>query len=364
MTEYAARAAFHELLDLLRDADKTFVEGDREVADEVSAAEGYRYLTDALHAALEIYLRSDADRPAFVPIVGPTFKWGGDNSDAFYNFAPVSPDREYLIRAKRGDACYLSVCVYSGLDDGRWSTGIVSNLNDRDIDFDADGSFEISVARERPANARNWPPLADGANAMVTRDYHVDPVNGAPTVYSIETVPSLPPPAPLGDAEVAGRLRAVTNFLRELFAITPFSQPSAPNTIADVWAVPDATYGWAAKDADYAMGTFELADDEQLVVEGRSPACAYWGLHALEPVHAGRSTTGTSASASTASRQPTSPTVRGGSWSRPAIPDARTGCRRPGTAPACCSSAGSSPRRLPRPRPPESSPSDRFVMRL
>ena len=100
-------------------------------------AEGYRYLTDALHAAMEIYLRSDARRPAFVPIVGPTFKWGGDNSDAFYNFAPVSPDLEYRIRGKRGDAVYLSVCVYGGPDDGRWSTSIVSNLNDRDITFGA-----------------------------------------------------------------------------------------------------------------------------------------------------------------------------------------------------------------------------------
>ena len=211
MPDPLARAAYHELLDLLRDADATFVEGARAVTDEVSAAEGYRYLTDAMHAAMEIYLRSDARHPAFVPIVGPTFKWGGDNSDSFYNFAPVSPDLEYVVHGKRGDACYLSVCVYGGPDDGRWSTRIVSNLNDRDIDFDPDGSFDIAVARERPAGARNWLPLADDANAMITRDYHVDPVNGAPTLYDIEAIPAQPPPAPLGDREVAGRLRSVTN---------------------------------------------------------------------------------------------------------------------------------------------------------
>ena len=50
-----------------------------------------------------------------------------------------------------------------------------------------------------------------------------------------------------------------------------------------MWAVPDATYGWAAKDADYAMGTFDLADDEQLVIEGRSPECAYWGCMLWNP---------------------------------------------------------------------------------
>lgn len=283
MTEYLARTAYHELLDLMRDVDTTFVEGDRALTDEVSVAEGYRFLTDALHAALEIYLRSDAQRPAFVPIVGPTFKWGGDNSDAFYNFAPVAPDVEYRVRGKRGDAVYLSVCVYGGPDDGRWSTRIVSNLNDREIEFDADGSFEIAVSRTRPSGARNWLALADDANAMVTRDYHVDPVHGAPTVYAIDAIPASAAPAPLGDAEVASRLRSVTNFLRELLAITPLPDPATPNTIAEVWAVPEATYGWAAKDAHYAMGSFELADDERLVIAGSSPECAYWGAMLWNP---------------------------------------------------------------------------------
>jgi Protein of unknown function (DUF1214) len=283
MTEWAARAAFHELLDLLKDADKTFVEGDRALTDEVSVAEGYRYLTDALHAAMEIYLRSDALRPTLVPIVGPTFKWGGDNSDAFYNFAPISPAVAYVVRGKRGDAVYISVCIYGGPDDGRWSTRIVSNVSDRDLTFDADGRFEIVVSRERPADGRAWLELADDANAMITRDYHVDPVHGAPTVYDIEAIPNAAPPPPLRDAEVAARLHAVTNFLRELLAITPLPDPAEPNTIADVWGVPAATYGWAAKDAHYAMGSFDLGDDEQLVIEGRSPACAYWGCMLWNP---------------------------------------------------------------------------------
>ena len=82
---------------------------------------------------------------------------------------------------------------------------------------------------------------------------------------------------------MAARLRSVTNFLRELFAITPLPDPPERNTIGDVWAVPDSTYGWAAKDAHYAMGTFDLADDERLVIEGRSPTCAYWGCMLWNP---------------------------------------------------------------------------------
>ena len=179
MTEYLARAAYHELLDLMRDVDaQCSWKGIARVTDEVSVAEGYRFLTDALPRPVpEIYLRSDA-LPAFVPIVGPTFKWGGDNSDAFDNFAPVAPDLSTACTAKRGDAVYLSVCVYGGPDDGRWSTRIVSNLNDR----------EHRLRRRRELRDRRFPratgrraELARGSpttHAMVTRDYHIDPVHG------------------------------------------------------------------------------------------------------------------------------------------------------------------------------------------
>jgi hypothetical protein len=43
------------------------------------------------------------------------------------------------------------------------------------------------------------------------------------------------------------------------------------------------THGWAAGDAAYAMGSFELGDDQALVVRGRSPACAFWNLCLWNP---------------------------------------------------------------------------------
>ena len=38
------------------------------------------------------------------------------------------------------------------------------------------------------------------------------------------------------------------------------------------------TFGWAAGDAAYAMGSFDLADDDALVIAGRSPECAFWNI--------------------------------------------------------------------------------------
>ena len=77
---FATTAAFHELLDLIRNGDAAFLEGPRAV-DDLSALEGYRYLTEVLSVALDCFLWADTERPTIVPIVGPTRKFGGDNAD-------------------------------------------------------------------------------------------------------------------------------------------------------------------------------------------------------------------------------------------------------------------------------------------
>ena len=45
-------------------------------------------------------LWADTARPRFVEIVGPYKKWGGDNADAFYCFAPIDPARTYRVEAR------------------------------------------------------------------------------------------------------------------------------------------------------------------------------------------------------------------------------------------------------------------------
>jgi hypothetical protein len=116
---YATTAPFGELLDLLRESDQHFLAGPRAVGDEVSVVEGYRWLTEVLAVALDCYLWADADRPSMVPLVGPTRKFGGDNADALYHFAPLDPRRTYRLHGRRGDAVYLSLTVYGGPTDGR-----------------------------------------------------------------------------------------------------------------------------------------------------------------------------------------------------------------------------------------------------
>lgn len=292
--EYETGAAFHELLDLIKGADQAFLAGDRAVPDDVTVLEGYRWLVEILGVGLDVYLWADPDRPEFVDLVSPTRKFGGDNADAFYSFAPLDPANTYRVRGTRGDAVYLSFTVYGGPDDGRWSDNIVGCVNDRqhfEVADDDTFAFLLGPPEADPGDGTCFIALTPDANACVTRDYMETPRVGVRATYEIEVVggPGLTraagPPPPLADAHLAARLRQTKNFLADLLAICPIPLPAGgeANAIQEPYPVPAATYGWAAADASYAMGSYDLADDEVLIIEGRSPGCVFWNLCLWNP---------------------------------------------------------------------------------
>ena len=57
--------------------------------------------------------------------------------------APVDPARTYRVTGNRGDSVYLSMTVYGGPDDGRYSDRIVGTMNDRALAFDDDGQLRV-----------------------------------------------------------------------------------------------------------------------------------------------------------------------------------------------------------------------------
>lgn len=277
--DYETAAAVHELLDALRELDTKFFDGEAALGDDVSVLEGYRWIFSILQVALDTQVWADPASPHFVDIVGRYKKWGGDNADAFYQYAPIDPSRTYRVRGRRGDAVYLSLTVYGGPNDGRYSERIVGSLNDRQFSVADDGSFEFLVGPDvDPAEGIRLEP---DAVAAITRDYLAEPATGERATWTIQ---SLDPPGParLDDADLARRFRAATTWVRDQAAIVPLA-PGEPNTIDEPYPVPTTTFGWAAGDASYAMGRFRLEPDEALVVEGTSPGCAFWNVCLWNP---------------------------------------------------------------------------------
>jgi hypothetical protein len=274
----ALEQSFNELVDMLRVAERRLADAEPPL-DEQERVEGHRWIFSLLAVALDAYVWADTGRPRFVEIVGPYRKWGGDNTDAAYRWAPIDPARTYRVRGRKGDAVYLSLTVYGGPDDGRYSDRIVGTINDREMTFDDDGTFEIVVSPD--AHDGPWLKLEPDAVCMVTRDYVIEPDTARWAEWSVEADNA--PRAKVDTADdLARRFANARTWLVEQINMCPI-RLHPPNEVQEPYPVPQQTIGWAAGDAAYAMGSFELADDEALVIEGRSPECAFWNLCLWNP---------------------------------------------------------------------------------
>jgi len=277
-SEPESRRAWRDLLDLLRDADATFLAPPRGPLDARGVCDGYQHLTHLLGYAFDLYLEADAERPAFTSLASPTRKILGDNVDSLYFFAPLRGDRSYRITGVRGDGVYLAFCVYGGRPDGEWSERVVTNVSQRHLTFARDGRFELVLSpAPPPQGAANWARLEPDAVCVITREYFLDRATASPSRFQIEAIDQAPPAALLDDAALARRLRAVATFVRETLNIVPLPD-LPPNVVGPAMPWSPHVPGWGTPDNVYALGAFRLEPDEALVISGTIPPCTYWGV--------------------------------------------------------------------------------------
>jgi hypothetical protein len=274
-------AAFRELLAELGSLHERLVSQLSAPDDEQTLLEAHRWMFSILQVGTDAHVWADPARPRFVDIVGPYKKWGGDNADAFYCYTPIDPNRTYRVTVKPGDAVYLSLTVYGGPRDGRYSDRIVGSLNSVQAPPRPDGTIEMVLSPTDPGDGTPWIRLEPDAVCALTRDYMNDPWNGRRAEWHI-SADEAPARYVDTDGELARRLRAALTWLRDQSKMVPIPL-GEPNTIAEPYPVPQVTHGWAAGDAAYAMGSFDLKDGEALVLKGRSPECAFWNMCLWNP---------------------------------------------------------------------------------
>ena len=274
--------AFAELLDVVAATHARMVE---QLADDpATLLEAHKWILSILQVAAEVNLWSDTARPRFVEIVGPYKKWGGDNADAFYCYAPDRP-HPHLPGDRRTGRRGLPLA--HGLR--RPERRPVLRAHRRAPSTAATpagpphGTFDLVLSPERPSeDGVAWIKLEPDAVAAITRDYLEDPTTGLRARWHIEA-DDPPDTYREDDAGLARRIRAMTTWVREQASIVPLP-PATPNAIDPPYPVPTTTFGWAAGDAAYAMGAFALDDDQALVIRGRSPDCVFWNMCLWNPL--------------------------------------------------------------------------------
>src|SRR4051812_34393531 len=283
--------AWERLLDRLRDT-AVIVTGPIGARNERERAEGFRHITRVLAIATEMLVeKGDPAHPAFTRWMTPYRKMYGDNPRTVYDAAIIDADHSYRIAGHRGTSAYLGFCLYA--TDPGGAKRIVGNLDDDELTFSADGSFEVLLGGDGMA-------LDRATSEVMVRQYFVDPETEQEATYTIETVPPSGPPPPPTERELAARLDALGSYVHDtveaettLSALSasistavfragaeyvdrhgaPTDPPLDASVVVRVMPTPAIQYS--------GMWFDDLGDDDVLVIEGTAPTCRYWSVQLL-----------------------------------------------------------------------------------
>jgi len=288
-----SQRAFEELLATLREVGDRYAGPEWGLVAPDDIAGGLRVVANLLEGGLVGHFEDDPAAPVFRQIVTSTRKSLGDNADAIYFDAAVSPEYTYRVRGRMAGAVYVSFTVEAGAHDGGFPERTAGVLNDTEFDVDDQGRFDVVIGGSR--RERNWLGLEPGAVRITTRHYWEQERSPAippcPDVaLDIEVLDGPGPLPPPNDATVAAGLRRVANYVRtrtlEQTRPGEGEQPAfvsrEPNRFPK--PVKPGNHALAAADAAYSMAPFVLGPDEALVMTGRWPQCrcanvSLWNRH-------------------------------------------------------------------------------------
>ncbi|MEV0669656.1 DUF1214 domain-containing protein [Mycobacterium sp. NPDC050441] len=246
--------------------------------DECELLDGLRVVSRVTALCSELSVEADPELPWFFDMCSPTRMVGGPNPDGRYLLAMIRGDRTYRITGTRGTSAYLGFQVLAGT--GMTPRRMAAYLSDTELNLDGD-TFTIVVSAERPAglDGAQWLQIPADAASIVVREYIGEAATETPATLQIETLDAGPPQAPT-DAEVAEQFTAMAWTVMKLTTLHRTIKPellSQPNELVTAEA---AALGSADTTPDnlYMIGTFDLADDETLLLEFTPPDTRYWNV--------------------------------------------------------------------------------------
>ena len=273
-------ASWNELCDRLKDAGNIVLQGPD---DELTRAEGFRYLSRIFRAALQTFVEhGDPRTPVLQRVVHETAKMGADNPDNVYLNATVSGAMRYVVSGARGTVHFLSFATqvgHYGRGNGMPPTG---QLDSSQLSVREDGTFDVHVSVEQPSSlgvGENWLPMSLETGTLIVRQSRLQPSEVIAqlniTRVDAEKTPAILTAAHLDEAfEQSGMLVGGASML---FAAWAQMFQAHTNQLPRFDQEMSNRFG-GLKDIAYYHSYWRLAEDEALVVEATAPECDHWNF--------------------------------------------------------------------------------------
>ncbi|MCB1666910.1 MAG: DUF1214 domain-containing protein [Porticoccaceae bacterium] len=245
------------------------------IKDNLTRAEGARYLTRLISSATEMAIELwTPDYPQFLTFLNTRIHWGLPATDCHYQWAPVHGDNVYRISGDRGTARVFDIETRTGHFAHIADWALVDRLTDAKVG--PNNHVDIILSRERPEGVENWIQLAEGPGNIIYRQYYYDWNTEQPARLSIVNENAIYPPPALQESDIADKLALFCDWLQQVperFSQVVNTYYTAP---ANSMIFDTIDFGW--KSLKYGKGIYECGPDEAIILEVKLPKSYYWSI--------------------------------------------------------------------------------------
>jgi hypothetical protein len=234
-----------------------------------------RLVLESLAASSLDAIGGDGDHPAFLANQNLTLPLPMPNADTVYRVSRVTPGGVYRLRGQRGS---LRMALLSQIGAG---PGGRSALDLNTLHADAHGAFDLILSPTRPPGYKgDWWELQPSTNRLLLRLVSADWARERDPTISIERIDKPPQRSRPGAAELEQRLRALPKAAAVLpMMFVGYTAKLREEGYVNRLKAVDLSQSGGVSGQAYYDAAYELADDEGLLIEARTPpGCAYYSI--------------------------------------------------------------------------------------
>jgi len=248
---------------------------------EQEAVEGMRWVMRLAAQASELAGDANPALPHFQRMDTLKRKLGGDNPDAEYEHAWIDGKYDYIITGNVGSVRYLGLTINAG--QGANPRRNVGYISDKMLTKDEDGNFTLILAKQEPSDPGDWIKIPEDASGILVRQYIADRNTEILATLNISVYGEQPDYAPVTDSDMAGLIEGASYALLKLSTLHRYILPKLMEQTNTFIRATSENFGddIAGTDNLYMLGSYQLNDNEALLVKVHPPQTRYWNL-ALE----------------------------------------------------------------------------------